>query len=465
MRHDIQFCTTDDGVRIAYAVSGSGPPLVKAATWLSHLEFDRQSPVWRHWIGELSRTHTLIRYDERGCGLSDWDVDDFSTETWVRDLETVVDAVGCDRFSLLGISQGAPVAIRYAISHPERVERMVLHGSFARGWRRRGAEDRKEGEHLLGITAGGWGRENPAYRQLFTGLFLPGADEEQLRSFNELQRISTSPENAVRFIDAFGDIDVRDRLEEVRVPTLVVHCRQDAVAPFEEGRRVAAGIPGSRFVALESENHIIQVREPAWSTFLEEVRRFLDVSVQEPISAGDREGGADGPEKSGAEAGGRSAGSREGASPVGSGLAPGAAPADPPGGADASSAPGTSPRSPVGLVRPGSSGETGEGSGLDAPSRGLLERLKRRKVGQWGVAYVAGAWVALEALDLVAEPWNVPATIQRGVQVGLVAGLPVTVVLAWYHGEGGRQRMGVGELVILGLILAVAVALMVYFTG
>lgn len=430
MHHDIQFCTTDDGVRIAYAVSGSGPPLVKAATWLSHLEFDRQSPVWRHWIAELSRTHTLIRYDERGCGLSDWDTDEFSIDTWVRDLETVVDAVGCDRFSLLGISQGAPVAIQYAIRHPERVDRMVLHGSFARGWRNQGDEEsRDEGEYLMGLTARGWGRENPAYRQLFTGLFLPGADEEQLRSFNELQRVSTSPENAVRFFDAFGDIQVEDSLDRVRVPTLVLHSRKDAVAPFEEGRRVAAGIPGSRFVTLESENHVLVAGEPAWTTFLEEVRRFLDVSVDDPDPAAEGMGDAERPETSGES------------------VAPPAS----------TSAGGSETESPF------AAREAGEAQ--DQPSRGFLDRLKRRKVGQWGLAYLAGAWVALEALDLVAEPWNVSTTIQRGVQVGLVAGLPATVVLAWYHGDEGRQRMGVGELVIFGLILGVAVALMVYFGG
>lgn len=417
MHHDIQFCTTEDGVRIAYAVSGSGPPLVKAATWLSHLEFDRQSPVWRHWIRELSRTHTLIRYDERGCGLSDWDVDDFSTETWVRDLETVVDAVGCREFSLLGISQGAPVAIRYAVRHPERVDRMVLHGSFARGWRFQGDEEsRREGEVLMRLTGRGWGRENPAYRQFFTGLFLPGADEEQLRSFNELQRVSTSPQNAVRFLDAFGDIQVEESLEEVDVPTLVLHSRKDAVAPFEEGRRIAAGIPGSRFVALESENHVLVAGEPAWGTFLEEVRRFLGVSVE------DDPGGASSTDSAGGGAARRSDGE-------------------------------------AGAAAHGSREVRAHGS------RSLLDRLKERKVGQWSLGYVAGAWVALEALDFVAEPWNVPGPVQRGLQVALVLGLPVTVVLAWYHGAEGRQRMRGPEFVVLGLLLAVAVALLVYFVG
>jgi len=411
LHHDIQFCTTEDDVRIAYAVSGSGPPLVKAATWLSHLEFDRQSPVWRHWIHELSRTHTLVRYDERGCGLSDWDVEDFSVETWVRDLETVVDAVGLSRFSLLGISQGGPVAIRYAVRHPERVERMVLHGSFARGWRYQGDESsRREGEFLMGLTERGWGRENPAYRQLFTGLFLPGADEEQLRSFNELQRISTSPENARRFFDAFGDVRVEESLEEVEVPTLVLHSRKDAVAPFEEGRRVAAGIPGSRFVALESENHVLMAGEPAWRTFLEEVRRFLGVSVEEADAGEDGSAGAN-------------------------------------------------------LEEDASVSETEAVVTEKVGTPSLIDRFKERKVGQWSLGYLAGVWVALEALDFVAEPWNVPGPVQRGFQVALVLGLPVTVVLAWYHGEEGRQKVRGREVVVLGLLLGLAAALLVYFAA
>lgn len=395
MRHDIQFCTSDDGVRIAYAVSGTGPPLVKAATWLSHLEFDRQSPVWGHWIDELSRNHTLVRYDERGCGLSDWEVDDFSFDAWVRDLETVVDAVGLEDFTLLGISQGGPVAIRYAVRHPERVSGMVLYGSFARGWNRQTEATARDGAHLKELMRSGWGRKNPAFRQLFTGLFIPQASEEQLRSFNELQRICTSSRNAVRFMEEFGTIDVTESLSEVGVPTLVLHCRRDAVAPFEEGRRVAAGIPGSRFVALEGANHILLEGEPAWQTFLEEVRRFLGVSVEpEPRSSG--------------------------AGPTGS---------DADGGTAA----------------------------------GLLARFRQRRIGQWSLAYVAGAWVALEALSLVAEPWQVPSGVHRALQLALAAGLPVTVVLAWYHGESGRQRIRRVELLVLALILALAGAGIVLF--
>jgi len=408
VHHDIQFCTTDDGVRIAYAVSGSGPPLVKAATWLSHLEFDRQSPVWHHWISELSKTHTVVRYDERGCGLSDWEVDDFSFEAWVRDLETVVDAVGLDAFTLLGISQGAPVAIRYATRHPERVEAMVLYGAFARGWRIRDEQHAREGEHLKELMRSGWGRPNPAFRQLFTGLFIPEADQEQIRSFNELQRISTSSENAVRFLEEFGEIDVTDDLEDVDSRTLVLHVREDAVAPFEEGRQVAAEIAGSRFVALEGQNHILTAGEPAWRHFLEEVRRFLGVSVDGGEAERDNEDPA---------------AARDGV------------------GAGAVSAKGE---------------EIVDGDDL-------IARLQRRKIGQWGLAYVAGAWVALEALSLVADPWGIPGSVHRGLQVALVAGLPLSVVLAWYHGESGRQRVKGGELLVVAVVLALAAVLMVVF--
>jgi len=230
MEQQIRFCTTSDGVRIAYATAGEGPPLVKAANWLSHLEFDWRSPVWRHWLEELSRDHLLVRYDERGCGLSDWTVDDFSFEAWVRDLETVVDTLKLDRFALLGISQGGPVAITYAVRHPEKVSHLVLYGTYARGWakRRLSQEAMEEVEALLTLTKQGWARDNPAYRQIFTTSFIPGADPEQVRWFNDLQRISTSPENAVKFLTEFGNIDVVDLLPRVAVPALVLHAREDA---------------------------------------------------------------------------------------------------------------------------------------------------------------------------------------------------------------------------------------------
>lgn len=276
MEQQIRFCTTSDGVRIAYATIGRGTPLVKAANWLTHLEFDWRSPIWSHWLEELASDHLLVRYDERGCGLSDWTVLDFSFNGWVRDLEAVVDSVGPQPFVLLGISQGGAVAVEFAARHPERVSHMVLYGAYARGWGRRGSPQKEREERaLITLMREGWGRDNPAYRQVFTSTFVPGATAEQMRWFNDLQRVSTSSENAVRFMESFGEIDVQDRLEHLAVPTLVLHARGDAVVPFEEGRRLASMIPGARFMPLESANHLLLKSEPAWETFLAALRAFL----------------------------------------------------------------------------------------------------------------------------------------------------------------------------------------------
>jgi pimeloyl-ACP methyl ester carboxylesterase len=237
----IRFCTGDDGTRIAYAESGEGPPLVKAANWLTHLEFDWNSPVWRHWLDELSRRHRLIRYDERGCGLSDWNVADQSFEAWLRDLEMVVDANGLERFALLGISQGAAVAIAYAVRHPERVTHLVLHGGYARGRRMRAGFGRraKAADMLVKMVELGWGQENPAFRQFFTSHFIPGATLEQQQWFNELERISTSPANAVRFMEILSDIDVQEPAARGDLPDAVLHPTRDAAVHFEEGRLMA----------------------------------------------------------------------------------------------------------------------------------------------------------------------------------------------------------------------------------
>ena len=272
----IQFCTSSDGVGIAYASTGEGPTLVKAANWLNHLEFDWQSPIWRHVFSELSRDHELVRYDERGNGLSDWDVDDISFEAFVRDLEAVVDAAGLDRFALLGISQGCPVCIAYAVRHPERVSQLVLYGGYARGWAQRGQAEKEKGNAIVELIRQGWGQDNPAFRQMFTSTMIPGASSEQMDWHNDVQRNTTSPENAVRLRLAMGDINVSSILPEVTTPTLVLHAREDSVAPFEGGRRIAAMIPGARFVPLESANHLLLENEPAWPRFLAEVRSFLD---------------------------------------------------------------------------------------------------------------------------------------------------------------------------------------------
>ena len=288
LRQQIHFCTAVDGVRIAYATTGSGPALVKAANWLSHLEHDWRSPVWRHLLQELARDHQLVRYDQRGNGLSDWDVADISFEAFVRDLESVVDAAGLDRFVLLGISQGCAVSIAYALRHPQRVTHLILYGGYARGWHKRGSQSEIErGEALLTLMREGWGQENPAFRQLFTSLFIPEGTTEQIQWFNDLQRITTSPENAVRIRRAFGDIDVRTLLPQVRVPTLVLHARHDAIAPFEQGRELGLSIPGARFIALEGRNHLLVEHEPAWPRFLDEVRRFLRESTT-PVAESSR---------------------------------------------------------------------------------------------------------------------------------------------------------------------------------
>jgi pimeloyl-ACP methyl ester carboxylesterase/DNA-binding CsgD family transcriptional regulator len=277
MKQKIYFCKTGDGVRVAYATTGSGPPLVKVSNWLSHLEFDWDSPVWRHWLTELSRDHTLVRYDERGCGLSDWDVAQLSFESWVRDLETVVDALGLERFPLLGISQGASIAVAYAVRHPERVSHLVIHGGYLRGWLRREItpQQRKVAEMMVELAELGWGGENPAFRQFFTTQFIPEGTAEQHRWFNELERISTSPHNAAQFFRIFNDIDVSDLAPRLTCPALVLHPDRDARVPFDEGRLLAGLIPGARFVPLISGNHILLEQEPAWKRWLEEVRAFL----------------------------------------------------------------------------------------------------------------------------------------------------------------------------------------------
>ena len=274
---EIRFCTAGDGTRLAYATSGAGPPVVKAANWLSHLDYDWESPVWRHWLAELWRRFRLVRYDERGCGLSDWDIGRFSFDDWVDDLETVVDAAGLDRFSLLGISQGGPVAIAYAVRHPERVSHLVLLGSFAQGRRKsaRTPDELELAEAHIEIVRLGWGRPDPMYRQIFAARFLPEATQEQWRSFDELQRRSTSPQNAWRFVDEFANIDVTNLAAKLTVPALIMCSRREPNNRFEQSRLLAGLIPESRLVPLDSSNHLLPERDPAWQHFLAEIDRFL----------------------------------------------------------------------------------------------------------------------------------------------------------------------------------------------
>ena len=250
---------------------------MKAPNWLTHIEHDWRSPVWRHWLTALGEHCTVIRYDERGCGLSDRQVDQdgFEFARWLGDLEAVVDTVGPERFTLLGISQGAGIAIAYAVRHPERVNDLILYGGYLRGSGRLDAQMREQGELMASAIRTGWGARNPAFRRLFTTLFLPDGTSEQIAWFDELQRTSASPETAARIWAARMDVDVSDLAPLVTVPTLVLHAREDGLVPYRYGRELASVIPGARFVPLEGCNHILLEDEPAWPAFLAEVRAFL----------------------------------------------------------------------------------------------------------------------------------------------------------------------------------------------
>ena len=279
MQQQVTFCRTSDGVHLAVATVGGGTPLVKTANWLNHLEFDWRSPVWSPLFMQLATRYRLIRYDERGTGLSSRDVPEFSFEAFVRDLETVVDELGLDRFALMGMSQGAPVSIAYAVRHPERVSRLILSGGFALGWHKRGnAADVARAEASIALIRDGWGRDNPASRQMFTSLIVPDATLEEMRWFNDLERESASAETAIRLLQVIGDIDVVDLLPRVCVPTLVLHSRGDARTPFEHGLTLARSIPNARFVALESKNHLILSHEPTWPDYVNELCGFLDTT-------------------------------------------------------------------------------------------------------------------------------------------------------------------------------------------
>jgi DNA-binding winged helix-turn-helix (wHTH) protein/pimeloyl-ACP methyl ester carboxylesterase len=272
----VRFCRTADGVHLAMAAVGSGPALLKTANWLNHVEYDWRSPVWSPLFTLLAAQCRLVRYDERGSGLSDWDVDHFSFEAFVEDLETVVAAEGLERFSLLGISQGVAVAIAYAVRHPERVSRLILCGGFAKGWRKRGsASEVTRAQASIDLIREGWGHDNPAARQMFTSLIVPEATLEEMRWLNDLERVSASPENAIRLLEAIGQIDVTDLLARVAAPTLVLHSRGDARVPFEHGLALARAIRGCRFVPLESKNHLVLSHEPAWPRFTAEISAFL----------------------------------------------------------------------------------------------------------------------------------------------------------------------------------------------
>jgi class 3 adenylate cyclase/pimeloyl-ACP methyl ester carboxylesterase len=274
-RQEIGYCRAPDGVRLAYAISGQGPPLVKTANWLNHLEYDWDSPIWHQFFQRLSRNRTLIRYDARGNGLSDWDVAEISLDAWVRDLETVVQAAGIERFPLLGISQGCAMSIAYAVRNPERVSHLILYGGFAIGANKRSPQEKEKRAAMATLMRLGWGADNPAFRQMFTMQLMPGANKEQADSFNELQRRTTSPDCAARYFETTANFDVTDLLGKVAAPTLVMHARDDVRVPMELGREVAAGIPGAKFVVLQGNNHILLPQEPAFARFFEELDLFL----------------------------------------------------------------------------------------------------------------------------------------------------------------------------------------------
>jgi DNA-binding SARP family transcriptional activator/pimeloyl-ACP methyl ester carboxylesterase len=275
------FCRTSDGVRLAYATSGHGPPLVKVANWLTHLDYDWASPVWSHWWRGLTQTHQLVRYDERGSGLSDWDVppSSFTLDAWVHDLETVVDTIGLQCFPLLGMSQGGPIAVRYAARHPERVSHLIVFGTCARAtWARATPEEQRELVALGELLRVSWGSDQPGFRQVYDARFLPDGPLETWRAFDELQRLSTTPENAYRLWRAFGTLDASADAVQLSVPTLILHSKDDRVWRFSEAEELHSLIPGSRLVELDSSNHILRADEPAFARLMHEVREFLATS-------------------------------------------------------------------------------------------------------------------------------------------------------------------------------------------
>lgn len=273
---EIRFMRGPSGVRIAYAVHGSGPPLIVASCWLSHLQHDWESPVWRHFLEGLGSFSRLIRYDERGFGMSDWNVTDFSLDARFGDLEALVDALGFERFALLGMSHGSSVAMAYAARHPERVTRLVLYGTVCGEPVEFSGDAQVENETFRGLIRIGWARKEPRFRRVFTQAYIPGATEEQMRWFDELQRVSTSPENYLAARDARLRDDIAHELANITAPTLIMHALGDHAMTFENATMVAAVIPDARVIPLDSENHILLAGEPAWARFVDEVRAFLE---------------------------------------------------------------------------------------------------------------------------------------------------------------------------------------------
>jgi pimeloyl-ACP methyl ester carboxylesterase len=273
---EITFCQTHDGANLAIATVGQGLPLVRATTWLNHVEYEWQNPLRAPLLHFLSDRFRLIRYDGRGNGLSDRNVADISFATFEEDLDAVVNALRLRSYALLGVSQGAAIVIAHAVRHPERVTKIVIHGGYALGRNRRGSsKERETAQAYITLMRHGWGDEHSAFLRSFTSMYLPGASTEQVNWYADLQRRATSADNAVRLRAACDEIDVVDLLPKVSAPTLVLHCRHDSVVPFDEGRRIAASIPNAKFVSLESENHVLVPDEPAWPKFIDEIEAFL----------------------------------------------------------------------------------------------------------------------------------------------------------------------------------------------
>lgn len=272
---EIQFFTTSDGVRLAYTIGGSGPPFVRAIDWLNHLDFEWKNPYRRQWFSQIMDHNTLLRYDQRGSGLSDWNIEDFSFERSLADFEELIATVGFDKFALVGSCQGGPIGAAYAARHPERVTQLILVGSFARGWPPPGSMMTEQFNAMLTLIRLGWGRDNPAFRQLWTTLFRPDASPEEAEWMNEFQRITSSPENAAIMMSQFTKIDITDLLPKICCPTLVLHSRDEAVVPVSEGRLIASRIRGARYVELPSRSHEVVPGEPAWQIFVDEISRFL----------------------------------------------------------------------------------------------------------------------------------------------------------------------------------------------
>jgi pimeloyl-ACP methyl ester carboxylesterase/DNA-binding CsgD family transcriptional regulator len=289
LRQQIRFVKATDGVELAWAQSGRGPTLVKAANWLTHLEYELRSPVWGHWLAFLSKHFRLVRYDERGCGMSGWQEKTLTLAQWTADLGAVIDAAQPEgKVMLLGISQGATACVDYAIQHPERVAALVLYGGYARGANRRhGPAAADAFRAMVDLARFGWGKDNPSFRQIFTSRFIPGGTPEQLEWFNDLCLKTTTGEIFASLYSARATVDIEAALAAVRVPTLVIHSRGDEVIPVAEGRLLAAGIPGAEFIELDSRNHILLESQPAWSRFQEAVLAFLrpDRSAEQSVFA------------------------------------------------------------------------------------------------------------------------------------------------------------------------------------